>query len=87
MSDNDQSNLPRPARSTEGGSGDGAPQVTDKGSTKVPAGRVANAAAQSLHGANAVPEKFAQPDAKALVGGSTLISDPNGANPVAGERA
>lgn len=84
MSDNDQT-APRPARSTS--ADEGAAQVTDKGSTKVPAGRVANAAAQSLHGGNAVPEKFAQPDAKSLVGGNTLISDPSGANPAAGERA
>lgn len=62
-------------------------QVADQGSTKVPADRVANAAAQSLHGANAVEEKYAQPDAVSLVGGSTLVSDPKGDNPRAGERA
>lgn len=70
----------------ESDSGDG-PQVTDKGTTKVPAAKVANAAAESLHGAGAVEEKYAQPDAKALVGGATLVSDPKGANPDAGERA
>jgi hypothetical protein len=62
-------------------------QVHDKGTTKVPASRVANAAAESLHGGNAVEEKYAQPDAKSLVGGSTLVADPKGANPRAGERA
>lgn len=61
-------------------------QVKDQGTTKVPADEVANAAAESLHGARAVKEKYAQPDAVSLVGGSTLISDPNGDNPVAGER-
>ncbi len=61
-------------------------QVHDQGTTDVPAAEVANAAAESLHGARAVKEKYAQPDAKALVGGSTLISDPKGANPDAGER-
>lgn len=70
----------------EGGSGDGAEQVHDKGTVKVPASKVANAAAETLHGARAVKEKYAQPDAKALVGGATLISDPKGANPEAGER-
>lgn len=70
----------------EGGQGDGE-QVRDTGSTAVPAEQVANAAAQSLHGGNAVEEKYAQPDARALVGGSTLISDPKGDNPSAGERA
>jgi hypothetical protein len=83
-----QSTAPTRARRTtpEGGSGDGA-QVHDKGTTKVPADKVANAAAETLHGERAVEEKYAQPDAKALVGGATLISDPSGANPAAGERA
>jgi hypothetical protein len=62
-------------------------QVHDKGSTRVPAGKVANAAAESLHGGNAVVEKYAQPDARALVGGSTLVADPKGANPAPGEPA
>ena len=69
---------------TEDKSGD---QVKDTGSAAVPASKVANAAAQSLHGGNAVKEKYAQPDARALVGGSTLISDPAGDNPRAGELA
>lgn len=69
------------------GDNDQQQQVTDKGTTKVPAAKVANAAAESLHGGNAVEEKYAQPDAKALPGGATLISDPKGANPDAGERA
>jgi hypothetical protein len=66
--------------------GDEQEQVRDQGTTDVPAAEVANAAAESLHGARAVKEKYAQPDAKALVGGSTLISDPKGENPSAGER-
>jgi hypothetical protein len=81
---------PRPASSArtapEGGNGDGAKQVEDTGSTAVPAEEVANAAAKSLHGRNAVEEKYAQPDARALVGGATLIADPEGENPRAGER-
>jgi hypothetical protein len=64
----------------------GDEQVHDQGTTDVSASEVANAAAESLHGARAEKEKYAQPDAKALVGGSTLISDPKGANPAAGER-
>lgn len=77
-----------PARSNarEGGQGDGE-QVHDQGSTAVRADEVANAAAQSLHGSQAVEEKYAQPDARALLGGSTLISDPAGDNPRAGELA
>lgn len=82
---NSQSKIPSKAR--EGGQGDGAEQVRDHGTTIVPADKVANAAAESLHGARAVEEKYAQPDAKALVGGATLVSDPKGANPAAGERA
>lgn len=84
MSTTEQNQPRRNAR--EGGAGDGE-QVHDKGTTAVPAAKVANAAAESLHGGNAVVEKFAQPDAKSLVGGNTLISDPKGANPSAGERA
>lgn len=60
-------------------------QVKDQGSTAVPAEEVANASAESLHGKNAVEEKYAQPDAVALVGGGTLIADPKGENPEAGE--
>lgn len=62
-------------------------QVRDQGTTQVPAEDVANAAAESLHGARAVEEKYAQPDALALPGGGTLIADPKGDNPAAGERA
>jgi hypothetical protein len=87
MTSNDGQNT-APTRKTapEGGSGDGV-QVHDKGTTAVPASKVANAAAETLHGTGAVEEKYAQPDAKALVGGATLVSDPKGANPAAGERA
>jgi hypothetical protein len=82
------STAPTRARTApEGGQGDGnREQVEDHGTTKVSADEVANAAAKSLHGGRAVPEKFAQPDAVSLVGGSTLISDPDGENPAAGER-
>lgn len=73
------------SRMSEGGSGDGE-QVQDQGTTAVPADQVANAAARSLHGTGAVKEKYAQPDAVSLVGGSTLVSDPDGDNPPAGER-
>lgn len=79
--------MPNTRQTREGGTGDGAEQVHDKGTVKVPASRVANAAAESLHGSNAVEEKYAQPDAKALVGGGTLVSDPTGDNPRAGELA
>jgi len=60
-------------------------QVHDQGTTDVPASEVANAAAESLHGARAVEEKYAQPDAKALPGGGTLVADPAGDNPEAGQ--
>ena len=91
-STDDKNKTPTPAAAVkartapEGGQGDGPKQVHDQGTTAVPAEQVANAAAESLHGARAVEEKFAQPDAVALVGGATLISDPKGANPAAGER-
>lgn len=75
---------PTPGKAREAGDGE---QIKDQGSTAVRADQVANAAAQSLHGANAVEEKYAQPDAVSLVGGSTLVSDPKGDNPRAGERA
>lgn len=61
-------------------------QVRDQGTTIIPAEDVANAAAESLHGARAVEEKYAQPDAVALPGGATLIADPKGDSPAAGER-
>jgi hypothetical protein len=67
------------------GCDDDAPQVHDQGTTDVPASEVANAAAESLHGARAVEEKYAQPDAKALPGGGTLVADPAGDNPEAGQ--
>lgn len=60
-------------------------QVRDHGTTAVPADEVANAAAESLHGAGAAEEQYAQPDATELPGG-TLIADPQGDNPDAGER-
>lgn len=86
MSDTDKSKAPAKPAGREGGKGDGNAQVQDRGTTAVPAEQVANAAAQSLHGARAVEEKYEQPDAVALVGGATLISDPKGANPDAGDR-
>jgi hypothetical protein len=62
-------------------------QVKDTGTADIPGDEVANAAAQSLHGARAVKEKFRQPDARALPGGSTLIADPTQSDPpTAGER-
>lgn len=73
-------------KAREGGQGDGE-QVKDQGSMVVRADQVANAAARSLHGSQAVEEKYAQPDARALLGGGTLVSDPTGDNPRAGERA
>lgn len=75
------------SKAREGGQGDGEQVVEDQGSTVLRADQVANASAASLHGANAVEEKYAQPDARALVGGSTLVSDPKGDNPKAGELA
>lgn len=78
-------NTPR-SKAREGGHGDGE-QVKDQGTVAVPAEQVANAAAESLHGTRAVEEKYAQPDARALPGGATLVADPHGDNPRAGERA
>jgi len=75
---------PKTVRPAEARNEDGD-QVHDQGTTPVPAEEVANAAAESLHGARAEEEKYAQPDAVALPGGSTLISDPKGDNPSAGE--
>lgn len=74
------------SKSKAGAAGKADEQVRDQGTTMVPAEEVANGAAETLHGARAVEEKYAQPDAVALVGGNTLVSDPRGDNPAAGER-
>jgi hypothetical protein len=50
-------------------------QVHDQGTEKLSGDEVANAAAESLHGAKAEEEKYDQPDAVVLPGGGTLIAD------------
>ena len=52
-----------------------AEQVHDTGTDRVPGEQVANAAAETLHGENARPEQYEQPDAVVLPGGSTFIAD------------
>lgn len=51
-------------------------QVKDTGTVEIPGEQVANAAAESLHGTGAAPEMYAQPDARVLPGGGTLIAEP-----------
>lgn len=54
--------------------GDEREQVQDHATTRLAPDEVANGAAESLHGAKANPEKYVQPAANELPGGSTLIA-------------
>jgi len=58
----------------QSGNGDDHKQVHDQGTETLTGAEVANAAAESLHGTGAVEEKYEQPDAAELPGGSTLIA-------------
>lgn len=51
-------------------------QVHDQGTGHMDGDQVANAAAESLHGAKAEEEQYPQPDAAVLPGGGTLIAEP-----------
>lgn len=51
-------------------------QVHDQGTETMSGSEVANAAAETLHGDRANEEKYEQPDAVELPGGSTLIAAP-----------
>ena len=56
----------------------GDEQVHDTGTERIPADKVANAAAETLHGDRAAVEQYEQPNATKLPASDTLIADEPG---------